>query len=79
MKECLDEETAVFYVAEILTVLEYLHSKDIVYLDLKPENILLDDNGHIKLIDYGLSRETLRTSMLKSFCGSPAYLSPEMI
>ena len=45
-----------FYIAEIVLVLEYLHSKNIVYRDLKPENLLLDNFGHIKLTDFGFAK-----------------------
>ena len=55
-----------------------MHSKKIIYRDLKPENILLDDKGHIRLADFGLSKQT-DDETTKSFCGSPAYLSPEML
>jgi serine/threonine protein kinase len=56
-----------------------LHDKNIIYRDLKPENILLDGTGHIKLADFGLSKQTVNDNVTKSFCGSPAYLSPEML
>ena len=52
---CLEEEIAKFYLAEVVLALEYLHSKGIVHRDLKPDNLLLDGNGHIKLTDFGLS------------------------
>ena len=51
-----------------------------MYWDLKPENILIDSLGHIKLTDFGLSRENLKKGdKSNSFCGTPAYLSPEMV
>ena len=76
----LSEDQAKFYFSEILLVLEYLHKNDIVYRDLKPENILLDLDGHIKLIDFGLSKQGVgRDGVSFSFCGSPEYMSPEML
>lgn len=47
---------------------------------MKPENILINADGHIKLADFGLSKENVGDQDLsKTFCGSPAYLAPEMV
>jgi serum/glucocorticoid-regulated kinase 2 len=65
---------------ELVLAIEHIHSKNVVYRDLKPENILLDAEGHIKLADFGLAKDNIRDGdHTKSFCGSPAYLSPEML
>jgi len=52
-----NEDRAKFYTAEITLALEYLHKEGIVYRDVKPENILIDSEGHIKLTDFGLSKD----------------------
>jgi serine/threonine protein kinase len=76
----MSEYAAKFYFSEILLGLEYIHSKGIVYRDLKPENVLIDIDGHIKLADFGLSKFlTSSDSLTNSFCGSPEYMSPEML
>lgn len=69
-----------FYMAEIIVALEKIHSKNIMYRDLKPENILIDIDGHIKLSDFGLSKQMRkRNETSLTFCGSPEYLPPEML
>lgn len=61
-----DERTTAFYIAEIVLAVEYLHSQNIVYRDLKPQNMLLDDEGHIRLIDFGLSKYNFNPMMKNS-------------
>jgi serine/threonine protein kinase len=75
----VNEDWAKFVFCEILAALEYLHSKNILYRDIKPENIMIDHDGHVKLIDFGLSKQlTSKHGYTYSFCGSSRYLSPEM-
>jgi serine/threonine protein kinase len=60
--------------------LEILHKNGIIFRDLKPENVVLDEEGHALLTDFGLSKKGVQTDVMSgSFCGSPAYLAPEML
>ena len=60
--------------------LQHCHEHDVVHRDLKPENILIDSDGFCKLADFGLAKENITgNGRAKSFCGSPAYLAPEML
>ena len=73
------ESRAKMYTAEIVMGLDFLHKQNIMYRDLKPENILMEDTGHIRLTDFGLSKEFKTGEMAKTFCGTPEYLAPEII
>ncbi|XP_069478962.1 ribosomal protein S6 kinase alpha-1 isoform X1 [Ambystoma mexicanum] len=74
------EEDVKFYLAELALGLDHLHSLGIIYRDLKPENILLDEEGHIKLTDFGLSKEAIdHEKKAYSFCGTVEYMAPEVV
>uniref|UniRef100_A0A674AT89 non-specific serine/threonine protein kinase n=1 Tax=Salmo trutta TaxID=8032 RepID=A0A674AT89_SALTR len=74
------EEDVKFYLAELALALDHLHSLGIIYRDLKPENILLDEEGHIKLTDFGLSKESIdHENKAYSFCGTVEYMAPEVV
>uniref|UniRef100_A0AAR2LHJ1 non-specific serine/threonine protein kinase n=1 Tax=Pygocentrus nattereri TaxID=42514 RepID=A0AAR2LHJ1_PYGNA len=74
------EEDVKFYLAELALALDHLHGLGIIYRDLKPENILLDEQGHIKLTDFGLSKESIdHENKAYSFCGTVEYMAPEVV
>ena len=75
-----DEEKTKFFVIQIALALDTLHKRKIIYRDLKPENIVISNDGYLKLIDFGLSKQ-LKTNQDKamSFCGTPEYTAPEII
>ena len=59
MNQRIPLENARFYLACIITVLDYLHKKNIIYRDLKPENILIKSDGYIKLTDFTFSKKLI--------------------
>lgn len=77
---CFPEAKAQFYLSCVLLALADLHKRDIVFRDLKPQNVLLDEKGYAILGDFGLSKKGVVSHFegAHSFCGSLAYLSPEV-
>jgi 3-phosphoinositide dependent protein kinase-1 len=72
----------VFYTAEIVSALEYLHCvQGVIHRDLKPENILLSADWHIKLTDFGTAKivGTDLNARSNSFLGTAEYISPELL
>ena len=68
------------FFAELILAFEHIHKRNTVYRDLKPENIILDETGHIKICDFNLAKSGITKGKLAlSFCGSPMYLSPDML
>uniref|UniRef100_A0A8C5KSJ1 Non-specific serine/threonine protein kinase n=1 Tax=Jaculus jaculus TaxID=51337 RepID=A0A8C5KSJ1_JACJA len=74
------EDSTCFYLAEITLALGHLHSQGIIYRDLKPENIMLNNQGHIKLTDFGLCKESIHEgTFIHTFCGTIEYMAPEIL
>jgi protein kinase A len=71
-------DQAKFYIASLITVLDYLHKKKIISRDIRPENVLVNSTGYIKLSEFTLSKK-LKDDYAYSLCGIPEYYSPEMI
>ena len=65
---------AKFYAAEIVLAIEHLHKMDVIYRDLKPENILMDEEGHICITDFGMSKIVKEGQLTSSFVGTPEYI-----
>ncbi|CAG9536039.1 unnamed protein product [Cercopithifilaria johnstoni] len=74
------EERSCFYAACVLLGLEFLHANNIIYRDLKLDNLLLDQEGYVKLADFGLCKEGMGpTDRTSTFCGTPEFLAPEVL
>lgn len=75
----LHEPLARLYTAELLLALIHLHERHTVFRDLKPDNVVIDEANHSVLTDFGLSKEGVGLRGTKSFCGSVAFLAPEIL
>ncbi|XP_068999745.1 serine/threonine-protein kinase Chk2 isoform X2 [Embiotoca jacksoni] len=80
-KQQLDEDVAKLYFYQMLRAVQYLHSNGIIHRDLKPENVLLssqDDVCLIKVTDFNQSRILEEVLLMRTLCGTPSYLAPEV-
>ncbi|KAJ6019125.1 hypothetical protein N7499_009716 [Penicillium canescens] len=81
MERMFEEDAAAFYMAEVVLAFEHLHQNvGVLYRDLKPENCLLDQQGHLLLTDFGLSKIALNDDdRCNSLLGTIEYMAPEVI
>ncbi|XP_054802843.1 CBL-interacting serine/threonine-protein kinase 12 [Prosopis cineraria] len=78
----LKEESARKYFQQLISAVGFCHARGVFHRDLKPENLLLDENGDLKVSDFGLSAvsdQILPDGLFHTFCGTPAYVAPEVL
>ncbi|CAA6661867.1 unnamed protein product [Spirodela intermedia] len=78
----LKEEAVHKFFRQLISAVDFCHSRGVYHRDLKPENLLLDENGNLKVSDFGLSalaESKRQDGLLHTTCGTPAYVAPEVI
>ncbi|PIA59643.1 hypothetical protein AQUCO_00400501v1 [Aquilegia coerulea] len=81
-KARFSEDLSRRYFQQLISAIGYCHSHGVFHRDLKPENLLIDENGDLKVSDFGLSAVTNQIrndGMLHTLCGTPAYVAPEIL
>lgn len=76
------EDVARRYFQQLISAVDYCHSRGVYHRDLKPENLLLDENENLKVSDFGLSalaESKRQDGLLHTTCGTPAYVAPEVL
>ena len=72
------EEQTRFFICCIIIALEYIHSNNVIHRDIKPENLVLDENGYVRLTDFGIAKENKPDNKSET-SGTPGYMSPEVM
>ncbi|KAJ4981510.1 hypothetical protein NE237_032347 [Protea cynaroides] len=78
----LKEDVARKYFQQLISAIGFCHARGVYHRDLKPENLLLDENGNLKVSDFGLSAvsdQMRQDGLFHTFCGTPAYVAPEVL
>ncbi|KAI4337250.1 hypothetical protein L6164_015691 [Bauhinia variegata] len=78
----LKEDLARKYFQQLISAVDFCHSRGVSHRDLKPENLLLDENGNLKISDFGFSalpKQGRSDGLLHTQCGTPAYVAPEVL
>ena len=79
MGRMLGDRAACFYGANIAIAVSHLHNKGFIFRDVSPDSVWIDDKGYLKLTDFACARPLAAKATCSSFCGTPEYMSPEMV
>ena len=72
------EEQTRFFIANIIYGLQYIHSNNVIHRDIKPENLVLDENGYVRITDFGIAKENMEDNSSET-SGTPGYMAPEVM
>ena len=72
------EEQTRFFIANVIYALQYIHSHNVIHRDIKPENLVLDENGYVRITDFGIAKENMSDNSSET-SGTPGYMAPEVM
>ena len=72
------EEQTRFFISNMIYALKYIHENNVIHRDIKPENLVLDENGYVRLTDFGIAKENLPDNSSET-SGTPGYMAPEVM
>ena len=79
VQEIFPEQRIKFYAMQMIIALDILHKNNIMHRDIKPDNLMIDSEGYLKMIDFGLARILNPNQLAYTQCGTPDYMSPEVV
>src|SRR5262249_12057476 len=75
----LSRDTAMRILRQTAEALDYAHSRGIIHRDIKPGNLMIDDEGNVKITDFGIAKRAGATTNTGRMMGTPEYMAPEQI
>ncbi len=72
------EEQTRFFISNMIYALKYIHENNVIHRDIKPENLVLDENGYVRITDFGIAKENMPDNSSET-SGTPGYMAPEVM
>ena len=72
------EEQTRFFIANMIYAIQYIHEHNVIHRDIKPENLVLDENGYVRITDFGIAKENMPDNSSET-SGTPGYMAPEVM